>query len=181
MSRNAERLRRLVDDLLFVARADTGEFALERKPVELAPVAEEAIVTWQDRAAAAGVTLATLDAASPVVLADRDRLLQLLDNLVENAIKFTPPGGSVEVRVGAGAHGATLAVADTGLGIPVEDRDRVFERVYRGSRAVGGAVPGAGLGLAIVGEIVAAHAGSIGLVSEIDRGTTLTVTLPLAS
>jgi len=177
--RNARRLRRLVDDLLFVARADSGRFVLEYGQVELAPLAEEVVAGLQAAAAAAEVDLHTFAAASPVVEADRDRIAQLLENLVGNALKFTPAGGSVDVRVDTTNGDGLLSVSDTGIGIPEPDRPRVFERFYRGER-VAGPTAGAGLGLAIVKEIIEAHEGTITLESEAGRGSTFTVRLPLA-
>ncbi|HUZ81880.1 MAG TPA: PAS domain S-box protein [Gaiellaceae bacterium] len=177
--RNARRLRRLVDDLLFVARTDSGKFAVVCGPVDLASLAEEVVDTLRPAAADAGVSLRFLAAASPVVDADRDRIGQLLDNLVGNALKFTPSGGSVDVGVDVADGRAVLTVSDTGTGISIEDQPRLFEPFYRGHSDRLRPTAGAGLGLAIVKEIADAHRGTIRVESEPGRGTTFNVELPL--
>jgi signal transduction histidine kinase len=112
---------------------------------------------------------------------DRARIAQLLDNFISNAIKFTPEQGRVEVRTWADGEHAFVSVADSGIGIPEDERARLFERFYRASSATEQAIPGTGLGLAIAKAIVDAHGGSIRVESTVDVGTTFTVELPRAA
>jgi signal transduction histidine kinase len=178
-SRNARRLGRLVDDLLLAARADAGQFAIERAPVELAPLAEEVVEELRPTAAAAGVELEAVVAATPIVAGDRERILQLLGNLVGNALDATPAGGAVDVHVDLSGSEAILAVSDTGIGIAAADHPHLFDRFYRTREAASRAAAGAGLGLAVVKEIVDAHHGTITVESEPRRGSRFTVRLPL--
>jgi signal transduction histidine kinase len=118
--------------------------------------------------------------ALPNLRGDRARLGQMLDNLVSNALKFTPAGGKVDVRLSADADGVVLEVEDTGLGIPSEEQAQLFERFFRSSRASENAIPGTGLGLTITKAIVERHGGRIELESAENVGTTVRVHLPLA-
>ena len=179
-AKNTARLRRFVEDLLFAARAETGGFGLEVERVAIEPLVREVVELLQGRAEDAGVHLGAACAAAPVVVGDHDRLVQLLDNLVSNALKFTGANGTVEVRADATDRVAVLSVSDTGPGIAPEDVPHLFERFYRGERAVTASKPGAGLGLAIVSEIAAAHDGTIRVETTPGRGSTFVVELPLA-
>jgi signal transduction histidine kinase len=180
VERNAGRLQRLVGDLLFIAQVDAGRLTIEPGDVDLNQVAEESLQAAAPAAAENDVTL-RLDADAQVVLpGDRARIAQLLDNFVSNAIKFTPPGGSVDVRIRATEREAVLEVADTGLGISKPEQERLFERFFRTSAATTNAVPGTGLGLAISKAIVEAHNGAIDFESEEGIGTTFRVALPRA-
>ncbi len=115
----------------------------------------------------------------PAFVGDKGRLAQVLDNLVSNALKFTPEGGSVEVSTRLNGDHVAIEVSDTGIGIPVADQPRLFERFFRSSVADDQAIPGTGLGLAIVKAIVDAHKGTIVIDSKEGRGTTFRVDLPL--
>ncbi|MGN6371686.1 MAG: sensor histidine kinase [Solirubrobacteraceae bacterium] len=180
IDRNARRLMRLVGDLLFVAQVEAGTLSLERGEVDLGTVAAEAVEAARPHADGKGVLL-TLD-TQPVELhdADRDRLGQLLDNLLTNALKFTDEGGRVEVRVRETQGKAQLQVSDSGVGIAHEELDRLFERFYRAQAATDAAVQGVGLGLSICKAIAETHGGSIAVASRIGEGTTFTVELPTA-
>jgi two-component system, OmpR family, phosphate regulon sensor histidine kinase PhoR len=178
VGRNARHLNVLVDDLLLVGRAGEGELTLETADVDLGELARLAVEATDTDAGERRVAV-ELDAPEPVVLdADARRLTQLLHNLISNAIKFTPSGGRVTVRVGAGDGTARLEVEDTGPGIPEAEQEHLFERFYRAANASGSRVPGTGLGLAIVKAIVDAHGGAISVRSAPGEGTTFTVVLP---
>jgi signal transduction histidine kinase len=171
-----ERLTRLTNDLLLLTRADAGRLDLHLAPVDLADCVRRAVVQLEGRASEKQSAIVTDLPDDPVsVQADADRVHQVLVNLLDNAIKFTPPGGRVTVSVSE--H--TVTVADTGPGIPADEIPHIFERFYRGdrSRARQGA-DGSGLGLAIVKAIVEAHGGQIWIESEPGQGAAFTFTLP---
>lgn len=177
VERNGERLLRLVDDLLFAARVSAGRLELERGEVDLAALAAETVAALQPRAAAAGVAL-VVAAPEPVPTSgERGRLAQLLDNLVSNAVKFTPEGGEVRVRVALEGGAAVLEVADTGIGIGEDERTHLFERFYRTSAALRRQIPGTGLGLHIAKAIVDAHGGRISAAPRPGGGTVFRVEL----
>jgi signal transduction histidine kinase len=177
--RNAHRLLRLVDDLLFTARVDAGGFPLALEDVDVAEIARAAVVASRPVADRAGVRLDAVLPDGPVPLrADPGRLAQVCDNLVSNALKLTPAGGSVTVRVTSGVDHVRIAVADTGLGIPADEVDRLFGRFFRTSTATRNAVPGVGLGLAITRSIVVAHGGAMEVASVEGKGATFTAVLP---
>jgi len=180
VARNAERLLALVNDLLFVARLQAGEMSLEPGEVDLTKVVRDGVRSMEPRAAAKGVTLTCAVEAVSTVRADRGRVLQLLDNLVSNAIKFTPAGGSVHVSLGHAGDCVALEVADSGIGIAPEDQRRLFERFFRAENAVDRQVPGTGLGLYISRVIADAHQGKLTVRSELDQGSTFRLELPLS-
>jgi two-component system OmpR family sensor kinase/two-component system sensor histidine kinase BaeS len=171
-------LTRLVDDLHDLALADAGQLRLERTPVDLAELARSAAGPFMPVAEAAGVRLAVETGGDAVVDGDPDRLSQVLRNLMSNAVRHTPAGGRVTIRVRSSDGTAVLEVADTGTGISAEDLPYVFDRFYRGDRSRSRTGGGAGLGLAIARQLIAAHGGSIGVASEAGGGTTFTVRLP---
>jgi signal transduction histidine kinase/HAMP domain-containing protein len=179
VERNAQRLLRLVGDLLFAAQVESGSLLLEPGIVDLPQITREAVEAARPRAEDAGILLsAQIDELGPCV-GDRDRIAQVLDNLISNALKFTPSDGHVEVRLSEDGGDALIDVADTGVGVPYEEQSRLFDRFFRASNATSRAVPGVGLGLMIVRAIVAAHGGTIELTSEFGKGTTFRVRLPL--
>jgi signal transduction histidine kinase len=179
VSRSSERLLRLVDDLLFVARLQAGRLVLERSELDLCVIAEQAAEEARPRAEGKQITL-EFSGGSPVTLhADKGRLFQLLDNLISNAIKFTPEGGKILVRATGGDTGAVLEVSDTGIGLGPGEANLVFDRFFRSSRVVAQQVPGTGLGLFIARAIVEAHDGTIAVSSREDGGTTFRVQLPM--
>jgi signal transduction histidine kinase len=181
VERNSGRLLRLVGDLLFVAQADAGRLSLERAKVDLAELAAHCVEGAGPAASEKSVTLVLRANPVPALVGDRGRLAQVLDNLVSNALKFTPAGGRVEVRTFTEGEAVILEVEDTGIGIPAADQPRLFERFFRSSVADDQAIPGTGLGLAIVKAIVEAHAGLISIQSREGKGTTFRVDLPLAA
>jgi signal transduction histidine kinase len=178
VSRSSERLLRLVDDLLFVARLQAGRLVLDPTELDLCTIAKQSVQEAQPRADAKQITLVFDGDGSAPIAADKGRLFQLLDNLISNAIKFTPDGGRVDVRVAPTADGAELEVADTGIGLGPGEAQRVFDRFFRSSRVVAQQVPGTGLGLFIARAIVDAHGGSISASNRESGGTTFRIEMP---
>ncbi|MFN9099754.1 MAG: sensor histidine kinase [Gemmatimonadaceae bacterium] len=176
------RMADLVDSLLTLARADEGRFDLFREPIELGPLTREVIETARLLGEEAGLTIDVPQLDNAEVLGDLTRLRQLFLNLVTNAIKYTPRGGSVEITVVREATLVRVAVKDTGLGIAAADLPYVFERFWRADRVRSRATErgGFGLGLAISQWIAQAHGGTLEVQSRLGRGSTFTVTLPLA-
>ena len=179
--RNAKRLLRLVGDLLFVAQVETGQLSLEMSSVDLAEVAARSIETFLARARQRQIPLGADVTRVPALRGDRDRLGQALDNLIANALKFTPRGGEVEVRLRREGGEAVLSVCDSGPGIPADEQEHLFERFFRAEQAVQGAVEGIGLGLAIAQAIVHGHGGRIVIDSTPGKGATFSIRLPLAA
>ncbi|MBL7258299.1 GAF domain-containing sensor histidine kinase [Paractinoplanes lichenicola] len=175
--RNSDRLMALVDDMLLAAQAGHDELRLTKRVLDLSELSRAAVVRNGVLARTRGLAI-TADAPEPVfVEADEARLIQVIERLVLNAVKFTPSGG---ITVSASAHGhqARLVVRDTGIGISPEDRERVMAPFRRSAAAERREVQGAGLGLSIVKAIVDSHGGSIHIESEPDQGAAIVVTLP---
>jgi two-component system OmpR family sensor kinase len=173
----AGRMSRLVDDLLLLARFDAGR-ALERRPVDLASIAAEAV--QQARIVTAGRPV-TLEAAEPVIVdGDRERLRQVIDNLIGNALQHTPPGTPVAVTVSGELDRGRLTVADQGPGLTRDQAAHVFERFYRTDAARTRARGGTGLGLAIAASLAAAHGGELTVDTEPGHGAAFRLRLPLA-
>ncbi len=178
VERNALRLQRLVGDLLVVAQAQAGRLSVIRERVDLAALARERLLAFGPLAAEAGVRLDARVADGAAWLdGDRERLGQVVDNLLGNALTHTPPGGAVTLSLVREAGDWALRVADTGPGIPTSDRERVFESFRRGTGAAPGG--GVGLGLAISRAIADAHGGDL-RVEDAPRGAVLRLTLPAA-
>jgi len=176
-----QRTTELVDTLLTLARVDEGRMELHKEPVDLVAVFHEAFETAQILGEGAGVTVSLEVPEGPMVVdADRGRLRRLVMNLTENAVKYTPAGGSVWMSLAMSDRTATISIRDTGIGIAPGDVGRVFDRFWRADQARSrtGDRPGIGLGLSISKWIAEAHGGSIGLTSRPGRGSTFTVTLP---
>jgi signal transduction histidine kinase len=180
VERNADRLLGLVSDLLFAARLQDGRLELARERVDLGVLVDEAAASARPRAEAGSVELLVDADDVPAVDGEPARLAQLLDNLFSNAIKFTPAGGRVSVRLRRDGPMVRLEVSDTGIGMSASDRERLFERFYRAQSALERQIQGSGLGLYISKAIVDAHGGRIGVQSEPGKGTTFIVDLPIA-
>jgi signal transduction histidine kinase len=160
-----------------ISEAESGTMLLQREPVRLADVVARAVDLYRDVAEAKGVTL-TADASEEVaVLADRTRLEQVAANLIDNGVKYTAPGGRVDVEVRRDGSAAIMRVRDTGAGIPPDELPRIFERLFRGDTSR--TERGLGLGLSLVRAIVQAHGGTVGVESEPGTGSVFTVSLPL--
>ena len=180
IERNAERLLRLVGDLLFLSQVQSGKLTVEFRQADLSDIAFQAVQEIRPEAERKRIDLVLAATAVRCEAVDPLRIAQLLGNMLSNAVKFTPPGGHVEVRVDRDGDVAVLSVSDTGLGIPAADRERIFERFFRTASATEHVIPGTGLGLTISKAIVEAHGGSIAVDSEEGRGATFTVRLPAA-
>jgi PAS domain S-box-containing protein len=179
VERNSHRLLHLVGDLLFLAQIEAGKLVLEVGALDLAALSSESVEAGRPAAEEKGITLTLATGPVPRVTGDRARIGQLLDNLVSNAVKFTPSGGRVDVRVRMARKRAVIEVRDSGIGIPAGERQFLFQRFFRTSTATEQAIQGTGLGLAISKAIVDAHGGAIDVESEEGSGTTFRVTLPV--
>ena len=182
IARHADRLRDLIEDLLDLASVEQGEARLRIGPVAVADVVSQAEATLRPSAERRSQALrAEVPAGLPAVLADRDRLAQVLINLVDNAIKFTPDGGRILIGAAAADGRVLLSVSDTGIGIPPGELGRIFERFYRVDRSRDRKEGGTGLGLAIAKHLTQAMGGTIEAESAPGSGTTFRITLPAAS
>jgi two-component system phosphate regulon sensor histidine kinase PhoR len=181
IAEQADRLHRLIIDLLRLARVESGQEAFEIKSISLADVAATRAAEHEAVASAKQIKLQTLAGDEPIhVLADEEGLRTILDNLLDNAIKYTPDGGRVTVRWRAEGSMAVIEVEDTGIGIALHDQPRIFERFYRVDKARSRDLGGTGLGLSIVKHLVQAFGGTVSVSSALGRGSTFTVRLPLA-
>lgn len=182
IDRRSGHMQHLVDDLLDAAKLETGQLHLDPQPVSATRMIREVVDAQRPAAAAKSVTVTIGTPRHLPVQADPVRLRQVLDNLVANAIKYTPDGGAVRVEAGAGPRPETteVVVSDNGIGIPDEQYSQLFERFFRASNAVQRGIKGTGLGLAITKAIVEAHGGSIAAAPAPGGGTSFTVVLPAA-
>ncbi len=175
-------MARLVDDMFTLARADAGDLRVDAGPVYLDELVAECCRATRALADQKGIGLAFESSASDVEVSGDEALLRrAVFNLLDNAIKYTEPGGRVRVRVRAEGAWARVEVEDTGIGISPLDRERIFERFYRVDRARSRPEGGAGLGLSIVRWVVAAHGGRLEVASELGRGSAFAILLPGAS
>jgi PAS domain S-box-containing protein len=180
IDRNSERLLALVEDLLLKAQVNAGKVSLTMSDADLSSIVEHSVTASAPVAAAREIELTSSTPPLPPVTVDPVRIGQVVDNLVSNALKFTPAGGRVAVRASADAGRARIEVEDSGAGISAEEQERLFERFFRTERAQTAAVPGVGLGLSIAKAIVEAHGGTISCRSAPGRGSTFAIELPLA-
>jgi PAS domain S-box-containing protein len=179
IKRNSKRLRRLVDDLLFISKVQAGRFSLTPRELNLGEIAAQCVEAATPHAKHNGLDLSLDVDGIPPVFGDPDRLGQLLDNLISNAVKYTPEGQRVEVSLSSVGDRAVAEVTNTGVFVPPEDRERLFERFFRRSDPRAQEVQGVGLGLTIAQSIVQAHRGRIEVTSSEELGTTFRVELPL--
>jgi two-component system phosphate regulon sensor histidine kinase PhoR len=175
-----DRLVQMVKELLDLSRIESGELPLAQQPVEMASVVADAVERLRPQAEKQGLSLSVDVAADlPPIIGDAERLARVVVNLLHNAVKFTPAGGSVQVSAGLAQSAVTVSVTDTGVGIAPEDLPRIFERFYKSDRAR--ASGGTGLGLAVVKHIVEAHGGTVSVESEPGRGSTFSFSIPAPS
>jgi signal transduction histidine kinase len=181
VQRNVDRLSILVDRLLFLARADSHPLELDRQPVDLGEILSEAAETARPAAEAKNIALLVeTEEQPPRALADRAQVLRVVDNLVTNAVKFTPDGGTVRLAARRAGTAGVLEVTDTGVGIPAGEQAGLFNRFFRGAGAIEKAIPGSGLGLAISQVIAEAHGSTIEVESTPGSGSIFRLALPLA-
>jgi signal transduction histidine kinase len=171
----SERVLSMLTTLMDISEAETGTMKLNTSPVELAKVAAEVRDVYEDSAEASGLTLTVDMPADLVVVADRDRLRQAIANLVDNAIKYTPRGGQVEVKGERSPDAVEIRVRDTGPGIPERDLPRIFDRLYRADQSR--STRGLGLGLSLVRAYIEAQGGTVTVQSQAGKGTTFTIRL----
>jgi signal transduction histidine kinase len=172
----SDRVLVMLNTLMDISEAESGAMPLRKEPVALAEVVGRAVDLYRDVAEAKGVSLVANTAADVVVDADRVRIEQVAANLLDNAVKYTPAGGTVTIETAREDGGARLRVSDTGIGIPADELPRIWERLFRGDASR--AERGLGLGLSLVKAVVEAHGGTVAVQSEIGAGTTFSVVLP---
>jgi PAS domain S-box-containing protein len=175
-----QQLVSIVEDILLMTRSDSGQFEIKQQEVDLHELVNQVVNGLQPQALKAGVALnKDITTLTSILYVDPQRMKQVLNNLVTNAIKFTPPGGTVTIRVRPyNERFVMISVSDTGYGIPVEDRPHIFERFYQSNHALQSKMGGYGLGLPIAKLIVEQHGGEISFDSAIDKGTTFYFTVP---
>jgi two-component system phosphate regulon sensor histidine kinase PhoR len=183
IDRHSERLSRLIDDLLTLSDLELGKSPLKKEAVLLESLVDEVLEVLGEKAERGKVTLEkALPPGLPLLLGDSDRLQQVLINLADNAVKYTPAGGTVTISAQVVANGdapsVEVCVTDTGGGIPNEELPRLTERFYRVDKARSRELGGTGLGLAIVKHIVQAHGGRLHISSTVNVGTTVRFTVP---
>ena len=175
--RNAARMQHLIDDILELSAIEAGSVKVEARDTELHPVVDDVLTSLAAKASSRGIIVDNCVDPGVVVFADTRRLEQMLTNLVDNAIKFTPEGGKVTVRCENGAR-TRILVQDTGDGIPAHHLERLFERFYRIDRARSREMGGTGLGLAIVKHLALAHGGEVNVESKLGEGTVFAIDIP---
>ncbi|MEQ8838679.1 MAG: ATP-binding protein, partial [Lacipirellulaceae bacterium] len=177
----ADRLNQLIHDMLSLARIEAGRDILDVKSLPLAPLISQCVADHESLAASKPVRLVNEAAETSLkVAADEESLRQVLSNLIDNALKYTPPDGEVRVRVQQDEELVTIEVADTGIGIAPQHQDRLFERFYRVDKARSRELGGTGLGLSIVKHLCQAMNGEVTVSSEIGKGSQFRVKLPAA-
>jgi signal transduction histidine kinase len=179
---NCRHLVRLLNDLLDLARSDAGRLAIRPRPTRLAPLIEDVIRTMRAQTDLSDQTLHDqIDPNLPLVEVEPDRIRQILVNLITNSHEYSPERASIQVSVGVADAAVEINVTDNGPGIPPAQMEHIFERFVRGDAGLTQRVGGTGLGLAISKSLVELHGGTIGVDSEVGRGSTFTVRLPLAA
>jgi two-component system phosphate regulon sensor histidine kinase PhoR len=180
LHKNAVRMTSLISDITDLSAIESGQIELKLREVDLRRVVEDVFLLLDSRKTTAGISFHLLIPAGLIVQADQTRLEQILYNLIDNAVKFNRPGGSVTVSTEQEEGRVAIVVEDTGAGISAADLPRVFERLYRGDKSRSRKTQGSGLGLAIVKHLVYAHGGEVSITSELGAGTRFEFRLPAA-
>jgi two-component system phosphate regulon sensor histidine kinase PhoR len=176
IQKNAARMHRLIDDILELSAIEAGNVKLQPEPVRLRPLVDDVISSLSTTATSRNINVCNLVAAEAEIFADPHRLMQMLTNLIDNAIKFNREGGSVSIKFSR-SDSDRISVEDTGEGIPAHHLERLFERFYRVDRARSRELGGTGLGLAIVKHLAKTHGGEVSVESRFGEGTTFTIEL----
>jgi signal transduction histidine kinase len=177
--KESTRLSNLVAKLLLLARSDSNQVEIESRPIQIMELVENVVGQFQPIAELKNIDLTMQSSDVIEILGDKERIVQLLVILLDNAIKYTPEGGTIMVGVHKKYNAAEIVVKDTGIGISSEDLPHIFDRFYRADKARAGKDRGTGLGLAIAKWIVEKHSGSIRAESTTGAGSMMVVTLPL--
>jgi len=175
----SDRVLVMLNTLMDISEAESGTMQLRPEPVRLADIAARAVDLYREVAEGKGITLELTSSDHVSISGDRTRLEQVAANLIDNAVKYTPPGGRIDVQIRQDAGRAILRVSDTGPGIPPDEAPRIWDRLFRGDASR--AERGLGLGLSLVKAIVEAHNGTVAVRTEVARGSTFTVSLPVDS
>jgi signal transduction histidine kinase len=173
------RLNKLVGELETLSRYEAENLALQTERLDISDLVQRVLKNFESRFSEKHIA-SVFNGRETWIEADRDKLSQVFINLISNAIKFTPEGGSITVKVSCVDKDASIEISDTGIGIPKEDQAHVFERFYRTDKSRSRATGGAGIGLTIAKSIVKAHGGEISVSSEEGKGSTFTVILPVS-
>jgi len=181
LHKHAKRMSNLISDISDLSAIESGQVQLTLKPVRLRAAVAEVLTLVESRLTDSEISFSVSIPDTIVVQADRTRLEQILYNLIENAVKFNHPGGSVKVSAEENDSQVAVVVEDTGFGIPASDLPRVFERLYRGDKSRSRKTAGTGLGLAIVKHLVHAHCGDLSVTSEVGHGSRFTFTMSVAA
>jgi signal transduction histidine kinase len=179
INQETRRLERIVGDMLSVSEIEAGSFKLRPGDVRLDALFQELDEEYRAQAAEKRISLAfTMPPKLPVIKGDRDKIVLALHNLIGNALKYTPEGGKVEIRVEANEQELRVDVVDTGIGVAPEESELIFERFYRAKDTRVAGITGTGLGLALARDVVRLHGGDINVQSQLNHGSTFTLTLP---
>ncbi len=179
IEKHADRLNHLINDLLQLSRIESREIKMESRSINLKELIDEVVADFEDKMDRKGQSIEVkISPEFPEIEADRERIEQVLNNLLDNAVKFTPPEGKICLSALEEGEDIRIEISDTGIGIPREYLSRLFERFYRVDKARSKELGGTGLGLSIVKHIVQAHGGTVGVESEPDKGSKFFFTLP---
>ena len=174
-----DRLNGIISDLLSLVSIDSGEMRLKREKFRLDDMVRDCARKLAPLARERGIELEETVRDAVEITADKSKLMQVVYNVIDNAIKYTPRAGSVHVDMARAGKRAVIRISDTGIGIPEEDQKHIFDRFYRVDKARSRETGGTGLGLSIVKQIVMLHNGTISVNSEVGKGSTFTIELPL--
>jgi two-component system phosphate regulon sensor histidine kinase PhoR len=182
LQKHTDRLNNIISDLLTLSQIESGQYIWKRDHVKMTDVVERAMAVLKPLAQKKRHQISVeIPEGLPAVMGDGEKLAQVMINLLDNAIKYTPDGGRISIEAGLSSDKIQISVNDTGIGIPKKDLTRVFERFYRVDRARSRELGGTGLGLSIVKHIVEAHGGKVSVESEPGKGSRFTLSLPLGS